>query len=134
RAGGRLGWDVWLAVDRRTADAAARAQGGPRPPALPEPDAEEHRRRAEAVQAGAGGRTEWRPVVHATAGEVPRGLRLAVEGAGQALPCKRGRRKDRVVAFVVGSWQLVVGSENQQPTANWPTRLSTTNYQLSTTN
>ena len=45
-------------------------EGGPGPPALSQPDAEEHRRGAEAVQEDAGSRTELRQLMLAAARQV----------------------------------------------------------------
>src|SRR5581483_5892418 len=64
---------------------------GPSPPAVPQPDAEEHRRGAQAVQEDPGPRTERRATAVALAGEVPGARRGAEQDPGAAVPRQRDR-------------------------------------------
>ena len=68
-----LGWGgtYGAIADGRAAGPAQGPEGRPRPPALPQPDAEEHRRRAEALQEGAGAGTERRAAAAAAPRQVP---------------------------------------------------------------
>src|SRR6185503_2806054 len=92
---GRLGLD--LRRDHRGAARAAREgpQGRPRPPALPEPAAEEPRRRAEALQEGHRARDEHGPAADGAARQVPGRRRGHEQDPGPAVQAGGDRKSDR---------------------------------------
>ena len=91
---GRLGIDVRPDHGRRAARAAA---GRPRragPPAVPEPAAAQHRRRAPPLREGADPRDEPRSARDAAPRGVPRRRGLVHESAGPPARCARARGRD----------------------------------------
>ena len=86
-----IGWggtygSINTAVERSPEEGA---ESRPGPLAVPEPDAEEHGRRAEAVQENPGARIEQRATELAVAGEIPRPRRRVEQNPGPAVPDKR---------------------------------------------
>ena len=94
-AGDRLGRNLRLDHDGRGTRPPPRPERGPGPPALPQPDAAQHRTGVEALQEGARSGTELRPAGPAVAGGVPGGRRQPEQGAGAAVPGQRDRGEDR---------------------------------------
>src|SRR5581483_5279119 len=72
-------------------------QGGPGSSALPQPDAEEHGRRAETLQESAGAGAESRPAASVAASGVSGGCDRPEQDSGQAVPRQRDRGTDRSV-------------------------------------
>ena len=88
---GQLGLDLRRRLRRGEAGPGPGHEGGPRPPAPPQPAAVESGRGAESLYPGAGARDEsWAAEPH-PAGRVPGGRPAHVQDAGRAVP----RRRDR---------------------------------------